>query len=128
MHQQPNVVGLKLCQQAIVEESTRNVSLVNCFRRLSFAVFPAKARPFSICAVLTDGLGEGKLTLTIESLEDLKEVWTRSWNATFHDPLIERWFLVPVNDCIFPQSDSYQVGLTIDGEPVARTLLQILPL
>src|SRR5580698_7092978 len=103
MQKQPTLVGLKLCQHAIVEENTRHVTLVNCFRKLSFAVFPARANPFSACAVLTDGLGDGKLTLSITSLEDWQEVWTRSWNVVFRDPLSERWFIMPATDCTFPQ-------------------------
>jgi len=117
---------LKLCQHAIVEETTRNVTLVNCFRKLPFAAFPAEASRFFVCAVLTDGQGDGKLRVTIMSLEDGDDVWTRSWDVTFLDPLAERWFLLPVDDCTFPQAGKYEVGLTIDGEPAARTILQIL--
>jgi hypothetical protein len=126
MQRQPTVVGLKLCQHAIVQEGTRNVTLVNCFRNLSFAEFPAQVRAFTICAVLTDGQGEGTLTLNIVSLEDMEDVWTNSWRANFDDPLRELWFLMPVTDCPYPQAGRYQVELTIDGDPTARTLLRVL--
>jgi hypothetical protein len=126
MQRQPTVVGLKLCEQAIVQETTRNGTLVNCFRKLPFASFPAHANAFTVCAVLTDGQGEGTLTLTIVSLEDMEEVWTNSWRAKFDDPLRELWFLLPVAVCIFPRAGRYQVGLTIDREPAARTILQVL--
>lgn len=43
-----------------------------------------------------------------------------------HDPVVERWFLIPVNDCSFPHAGSYEVELTIEGESAARTLLQIV--
>jgi hypothetical protein len=126
MQRQPTVVGLKLCEQAIVQETTRNVTLVNCFRELSFPAFPAQARPFTVCAVLTDGLGEGNLTLNIVSLEDLEEVWTNSWKAKFPHPLRELWFLLPVAACRFPQAGRYQVELAIDREPTAQTILRVL--
>jgi hypothetical protein len=126
MQRQPTVVGLKLCQHAIVQEKTRNVTLVNCFHRLSFAAFPAQARPFTVCAVLTDGLGEGELTLTMTSLEDMEDVWTRSWKARFHDPLKELWFLMPVAACTFPQPGRYQAELSLDGEPTAQSIFQVL--
>ena len=42
MQKQPTVVGLKVCHEAIVQEGTRNVTLVNCFRELSFSSFPAE--------------------------------------------------------------------------------------
>ncbi len=86
----PTVVGLKLCQHAIVEEKTRNVTVVNCFHKLSLATFPAQSKPFSACVVLTDGLGDSRLSLTVTSLEHWEEVWTRSWNVVFRDPLTER--------------------------------------
>ena len=126
MQRQPTVVGLKLCQHAIVQEKTRNVTLVNCFRKLAFSTFPAPARTFTVCAVLTNGLGDGELTLSMISLEDLEYVWTHSWKATFKDPLKELWFLMPVAACRFPKAGRYQAGLAIDGEPAAQTVLQVL--
>src|SRR5262245_7029813 len=121
-----SVVGLKMCQQANVQEGTHNVTLVNCFRWLSFATFPAQAELFNICVVLTDGLGEGTLTLAIRSLEDWGDVWTQSMKLSFPDPVAERWFLFPVSDCEFPQDGSYQVELEIDGESLGRTVLRVL--
>ena len=41
MIQRPNAVGLLLCQQAIVEEHTQNLTLVNTFRRLVLDSFPS---------------------------------------------------------------------------------------
>lgn len=121
----PIAVGLKLCQHAIVEEKTRHVTLVNCFRKLSFADFPVRANRFSVCVILTDGSGDVRLTLTILSLEDFDIVWTQSWNVTIEDRVAERWLLLPVKNCVFPGIGLYQVGLTIGGKPIARTLLQI---
>lgn len=109
MQQQPIVVGLKLCQHAIVEESTHNVTLVNCFRRLSLEEFPAQVS-FTVCFALTDGIGDRSLTLSVMSLADGEIVWIRSWNESFKDPLLERWFVLPVKDCPFPNTGSYQVG------------------
>ncbi len=126
MQQQPNVVGLKLCEQPIVQEGTRNVTLVNCFRKLSFAEFPAHSDPFYVCVVLTDGLGDYRLTLTIVSLADLGDVWSQTWNVNFSDQVAEHWILLPVNDCEFPEEGAYQVELNIDGEPAARTVLRII--
>jgi hypothetical protein len=83
MLQRPNVVGLKSCQQVIVEEHTHNVTLVNCFRNMSFAQFPAQADEFLVSFVLTDGKGRGTLTVRITSLVDLEAIWSRSWDATF---------------------------------------------
>jgi hypothetical protein len=65
------------------------------------------------------------LTLAINSLVDLEEVWSRSWSLAFTDPLAERWFAVPVDDCEFPEEGSYEVELAADGDPIGRALLQV---
>jgi Family of unknown function (DUF6941) len=125
MQRRPTVVGLKVCETAIVQEKTRNVTLVNCFRKLSYAAFPAQASPFTVCAVLTDGLGTAELTLTIKSLVDLDVVWVHSWRAKFKDPLKELWFLMPVNNCVIGQPGAYQVGLAIDEDLAAQTIVRV---
>jgi Family of unknown function (DUF6941) len=125
MQRRPTVVGLKVCETAIVQEKTRNVTLVNCFRKLSYPTFPARASPFTVCAVLTDGLGSAELTLTIKSLVDLDVIWSHSWRATFKNPLKELWFLMPVNDCEIVQPGTYQVGLAVDKELAAQTIIRV---
>jgi hypothetical protein len=44
MSQRPNAVGLVLCQQVIVEENTRNISLVNSFNRRRVDAFDSISR------------------------------------------------------------------------------------
>ena len=102
MRRLPNVVGLKMCKHAIIEEKTRNLTLVNCFHSLSFRDFPALAAKFTVCVVLGSGQGDCKLTLEVTSLEDWKDIWSHSWKVSFSDPLVERSFLMPVSNCMFP--------------------------
>lgn len=125
MQKHPTVVGLKVCHEAIVEERSRNVTLVNCFRGLSFAAFPATARPFVACVVLTDGCGHGKLSLRIIEPENLNEIWVDSWDIRLKDPLKEIWFLLPVAECVFDQPGRYQVSAWLDGELMATTMVRI---
>jgi hypothetical protein len=42
---------------AVIEEKTRNISLVNCFTRLDFREFPSPPLSFTVYAALSDGLG-----------------------------------------------------------------------
>lgn len=72
MVQRPNAVGLTLCRMVVVEEKTRNVTLVNSFQRLEFASFPAAAEPFCVYTVLTDGLGEIVLELVVSPARRLR--------------------------------------------------------
>ena len=60
MIQPPLAVGLKVCQHALLDVYTKQVSLVNCVRRLRFVDFPAVPQSLTVCAVLNDGLGEAE--------------------------------------------------------------------
>ena len=125
MQKLPSVVGLKVCQQAIVQEETRNVTLVNCFRDLSFRSFPAASRSFVACAVLTDGKGDGYLFLAISELDDLHDIWNESWEISMTDELKELWYVLPVSGCVFPRPGRFQVSLSIDGEWLAQTVVRV---
>ena len=119
------VVGLKVCHEAIVEEKTHNVTLVNCFRELALRSLPTALRSFVACLVLTDGNGNGKLTLKITEPADLDDIWEKSWDISIKDPLKEIWYLLPINGCTVERPGSYQVSAWLDGEPLARTVVRI---
>ena len=123
MQKHPTVVGLKVCHEAIVEEKTRDVTLVNCFRKLRLPGFPAELATATVCVVLTDGKGEGRLTLTVTSLADLRDVFTKVWRIRLSDPLKEVWFLLPVSGCVIPGPGKYEIAVAIDNNRVAQTAI-----
>jgi hypothetical protein len=124
MIQRPNAVGLILCKDAIIEEKTRNITLVNTFNQLTVREFPA-SQQFMVYLVLTDGLGEMTLSLAVARLDDLTRLFERSWKETFTDPLREKRRLVQVTSCSFPVPGRYQVSLLAEGEWVAQCVLTL---
>src|SRR5437773_10702408 len=74
MHQCPGVLGLSLCEQVIVEEKTRNVTLVNCFTHRTVEQFPSEPISFVAFAVLCDGSGEITLEVVLQRLDTLEVV------------------------------------------------------
>lgn len=124
--QRPLAIALKVCKVAVVEEKTRNVSLVNCFRRLLFQDFPAPATAFTVCAVVRDGQGEIDFSLVISPLSDEDNILVRPWSARFDSPLQEKWFLIPITDISFPDAGLYEIGLFAEGEPIAHTTVEIV--
>jgi hypothetical protein len=66
----PNVIGLLVCEQAIVEEKTRNVTLVNCFTALKAEAFPSEPKKFTVFALFSDGVGELSLDVVICRLDN----------------------------------------------------------
>lgn len=120
MIQRPVAIGLALCEQAIVEETTRNVTLVNCFTRLNLREFPTVAQRLTVYAALTDGLGEARISLIVTRLDTLEEVYVYHDRLSFPDPLQEVRLLFRLQDCSFPAPGRYQVTLLADGELVAQ--------
>jgi hypothetical protein len=55
MNPLPTVLGLTLCEKAIVEEGTKNLTLVSTFTKLVVDGFPSLPQLFVLYAALTEG-------------------------------------------------------------------------
>jgi hypothetical protein len=55
----PTVLGLIVCEKVIVEERTKNVSLISCFDRLVVEQVPTPPQQIAVFSTLTDGQGVG---------------------------------------------------------------------
>jgi hypothetical protein len=127
MVQPPTASGLILCEQVIIEEKTRNVSLVNTMGRLHCSTFPSPPQRLVIYAALTNGMGEGTMSLVVSRLDMLEEVDQRRWQMRFTSPLrIVRLMLRPPA-LSFPAPGQYQYTSFADGEWVAQTILEVTP-
>ena len=65
----PPPVALGLCEKAIVEEGTKNLTLVNTFTTMFVDGFPSPPQRFAAYAALTDGLGNATIQLGLTHLE-----------------------------------------------------------
>ncbi len=122
----PIAVGLKVCQQAITQEGTRHVTLVNCMKRLEVAKLPSSPQNFTVYAILTDGLDEFDLKLVISSLADLEPFFQRRWKVTIADPLKEKWFYIEVKRLVFPTEGRYQLTLFANHDLLAQCSLEVI--
>jgi hypothetical protein len=121
----PIVLGLTICEKAIVEEGTRNVTIVSTFTRLVVDEFPSPPQRFSVYSVLTEGLGDGTILLTVTNLETDEEVDRIERSFRFPDRLAEIRLLFRIRECSFPVEGTYQITLYIDGEWLAQRRLQV---
>lgn len=126
MIHRPVAIGLTVCEQVIVEEKTRNVTLVNCFRRLHLREFPASPQRLAIHAILTDGLGTGTIRLVVTSLDLLEDIYAHDIGVTFSDPLQEiRVLFRPSSSLSFPEAGRYEISLLVDGQSIAHRVFEV---
>jgi hypothetical protein len=69
----------------IVEEGTRNASIISRFSRQSVEVFPSPPQTFAVFAVLAGGRGATTLTLAVSRPDAWDDVYRRSWRQTMKE-------------------------------------------
>jgi hypothetical protein len=121
----PVVLGLTVCEKAIIEQGTQNVTLVSSFTRLVVEEVPSPPQRFSVYAVLTEGLGDATIVLTVTNLETDEEVDRIERNLRFPDRLAEVRLLFQIRQCPFPVEGTYQITLLLDGEWLSERRLQV---
>ena len=126
MNQRPLVRGLQVCQQVIVEERTRNWTLVNCFSRLETHGFPSEPFQFDVHAVLCDGKGDVELRVVIYRLADRQEVFQKSMGCHFKNRLNEYRIKFPVKGLRIPSPGRYEVSLVADNEEIGQTCFVVV--
>jgi hypothetical protein len=125
MTNRPVALSLTLCDYVIIEERTKKASLIGSFTGLAARSFPAIAQPFSVFAVLTDGLGDGIMELVILRLETGEQTAVYRTENQFPDKLTEVRYHLRLRQCRFPASGKYQFTLLADGEWVAQCCLRV---
>jgi hypothetical protein len=121
----PIVLGLTICEKVIVEEGTRNVTIMSTFTRLVVEEFPSPPQRFSVYSVVTEGLGDATILLTVTNLETDEEVDRIERGIHFPDRLTEVRLVFQIRECSFPVEGTYQITLYIDGEWLAQRRLQV---
>ena len=117
--------GLVLCEKLVVEERSRNVTLVNCFSTRVVPVFPSPPDPFVVYAVLAGGRDTIMVTLRITRLSDGEDILHQRQPLTFPDPVDEVRFLYRTAAVVYPTPGRYEVVLESDDGPIAETRVEI---
>lgn len=120
-----STVGLLLCENVIVEEKTRNATLVNTFIRREQKAFPTPPQEFMVFALLTDGLGVMTLSLVIARLDTLEELIAIPKKVEFPNPINDYRLRIRLPQVVFPEPGRYQITLLANGEWVAHCVLNL---
>jgi hypothetical protein len=125
MSVRPAARSLLICEQVIVEETTHNVSLINCSTVWIADSFPSERMKFAIFCALIDGQGNIRLDVQISRRDNLDMIFERTFPILIHDRQQEVRFIFRSRECTFPVAGGYEVALFADGEPIATTAFTV---
>jgi hypothetical protein len=126
MNHVPTAVGIVLCERVLVDESTQNVTPVECFnlRLLVISTIPGDSGFFAL-AWLADGEGEFSAEIIIRRLDNGEEIYRFEKTLAFKDRMDDARFLARVRGCTFPVAGYYEFVLVIGGELIASRRFRI---
>jgi hypothetical protein len=121
----PLSIGLTFCHSIIIEEGTRNLTLIGSFFDFYADDFPFTPDPFYVVTSLVGGHGEGELELTITRLETDQEVFSVHRRLSFPDRLTAVRVVFRSRDCVFSDAGAYVMTLLMDGEWVTQRRFEV---
>jgi hypothetical protein len=126
MAKTPVAISLLCCEQVIIEEGSKNLTLVNCFSRRVVDSFPLEPFPFVVLVTLTDGSGEMPIQLRIDRLDTMEEIYERHRTVRLNNPLHEVIFGFRIRNCLFPVAGDYEVTVVINNELILNRKIRLL--
>lgn len=72
----PHALALTLCDRVIIEQGTKNPSLIGCFLGRSVEKFPSEPVAFSAFVPLMEGSGRGTIRLVAIRLETDEQIYS----------------------------------------------------
>jgi hypothetical protein len=117
--------GLILCEQLIVEEGSKNVTLVNCFSGRIVDDFPSPPQRLVVYAVLAGGRGTIPVTLRVVRLSDGEIILNQAQPCRFADPLGEVRFVYRLTTLIYSDPSWYEFALVSGSEVLAQTRIRV---
>jgi hypothetical protein len=125
MVQRPSAISLMLCDQVVFERETQKPYLLGVFTGVSADRIPTPPQRFDIFAALTDGLGDVRMTLTVEHLDTNQEIYSQHITVRFSDPFQVVNLRLRIRHLIYPAAGTYLFALTADGEEVAARRIRV---
>ena len=123
----PLALTLNVCDYVLIEETTRNVSLIGCFNGIRAPRFPFVRHPFCVFAAFTGGQGTADVELTVTHLESDEEVYALQREVQFPNRFVEVRILFRLAECEFPTPGAYLFTLLIDGDWAAHRRIHVHP-
>jgi Family of unknown function (DUF6941) len=88
-------------------------------------IMPWTAPTFYVYFYLSDGIGDGTLTLEIADAESIGNLHEAQLEFRLANPTEPARFVIPIRNCIFEGPGRYQATLFVDQEIVALTVFDV---
>jgi hypothetical protein len=121
----PQALGLTLCDRVIIEQVTKNPTLVGIFLTRRVEGFPSEPVAFSAFVPLTDGSGTGTIELVAVRLETEEQIYSQQGEVTFPHRFAVINAHFRVSKIRFPAPGSYSFILVVDGDLIAQRRVEV---
>ena len=117
----PVARSLFVCDLVIVDEESKNVTLVNIHNRFLVDTFPSGTRKFAIFGILVNSEGIVPIELVITHLDTSDRIYQGTRSYMFPNRLQEIRFHARMTRIEFREEGVYEIVLAVNGEMFATT-------
>ena len=103
----PIGVALVVCERVIIEDQTKNKTLVSIFNNISVRGFPCRHDRLCVYVALTNGQGSSKISLVLKVIEDGSKVFSADGQVDFQDVHQTVEVIFNIRDFMFYKAGAY---------------------
>ncbi|HTI70554.1 MAG TPA: hypothetical protein VMF06_11350 [Candidatus Limnocylindria bacterium] len=116
--EKPIGVALVVCERVIIEDQTKNKTLVSIFNNISVRGFPCRHDRLCAYVALTNGQGTNKVSLVLKLIEDGSKVFSADGQVAFQDVHQTVEVIFNIRDFMFYKPGAYAFEVYADDEYV----------
>jgi hypothetical protein len=125
MQPPPQALSLTICERVIIEQGTKNPTLIGLFLTRKVETFPSEPVAFSVFIPLTNGRGTGRIKLVAVRLQTDEQIYLQHGEIAFPNPLMVVNVHFRVNKIAFPGSGVYAFMLLVDDDVIAERRIEV---
>jgi hypothetical protein len=120
----PQCKAFLICEEAEVDDVTRQFNLYGLVNSLAFSSFPAEVPPLVIFLQLYDGIGRYELSAELRDLAGGIAVAAEAFTSVvFPERLVKMEMALPIKSLRLPRPGRYELALLFDAQELATQLL-----
>jgi hypothetical protein len=116
----PTVAGLQLCHDVAIDMDRHEITLTRIFRNFDTPIHPDLSTHFWAFATIYGPLGQGKLTVVVEALDNQEVVFFLQTPIEFTDRFSPVYLKLNMRYCRFPRVGDYEMIVWADLDIVAQ--------